>query len=597
MSHQIQIRRDTAANWTTANPTLASGEVGFETDTRKIKIGDAATAWTSLDYVQIDIENYYDFPEITTPANPSANTARIYARDEGGVTVLAVRDSAGTETVLGSETSPGGSNTQVQYNNSGSFGAGSFFTTNKSSSVTLDGGGLVNTVLNVNGSTNSYIRSTAGDLFEIGHGGSTRLKVGSTGKVSLGNFAFNSTQTVGASEDNYVLTYDHTSGEISLEAAAGGGGPSFGSDNQIPYTNSGGTDFDYTANFTYNGALLTATNSSLLFTGTSGTTPASGSGTRLMWVPSKGAFRAGQVDPLDSTVWDNANIGTASQAIGYNPRATGSYSIAIGAARPREDDGDAFVRATGTGAIAIGYAIGEAEESPAIIESTGEGSITIGVSLNGHTTHVTSDYGVSIGNRTRVTGSFYGVAIGYNSNVSNSQATAIGTAASASGAQSLSVGRNVTVTGQNSVAVGSGVSATGTSNCASFGVNVSNTIASSTMIGYGSTARMTFLLSGNSGLNTTTPRGNFDVLSTSVQMRLTYTDNSVYTDFQTASDGDLAITPTGDRVHSNSTFFKLPVKATTGDPSSPEDGDVYVNTFDNKARLYADGAWRDLTTW
>lgn len=46
----IQTRRDTAANWTSANPTLASGEIGFETDTSKFKIGNGSTAWTSLAY-------------------------------------------------------------------------------------------------------------------------------------------------------------------------------------------------------------------------------------------------------------------------------------------------------------------------------------------------------------------------------------------------------------------------------------------------------------------------------------------------------------------------------------------------------------------
>lgn len=51
MTVQIQERRDTAANWTSANPTLASGELGFETDTRKFKLGDGSTAWTSLAYV------------------------------------------------------------------------------------------------------------------------------------------------------------------------------------------------------------------------------------------------------------------------------------------------------------------------------------------------------------------------------------------------------------------------------------------------------------------------------------------------------------------------------------------------------------------
>jgi hypothetical protein len=48
---QIQVRRGTAAQWTSANPTLAAGEQGFETDTNKLKIGTGSTAWTSLPYI------------------------------------------------------------------------------------------------------------------------------------------------------------------------------------------------------------------------------------------------------------------------------------------------------------------------------------------------------------------------------------------------------------------------------------------------------------------------------------------------------------------------------------------------------------------
>lgn len=48
---QIQVRRGTAAQWTSANPTLAAGEQGFETDTLKLKIGNGSTAWNSLSYV------------------------------------------------------------------------------------------------------------------------------------------------------------------------------------------------------------------------------------------------------------------------------------------------------------------------------------------------------------------------------------------------------------------------------------------------------------------------------------------------------------------------------------------------------------------
>lgn len=48
---QIQLRHDTASNWTSANPTLLAGEIGIETDTNKYKIGDGSTAWSSLSYV------------------------------------------------------------------------------------------------------------------------------------------------------------------------------------------------------------------------------------------------------------------------------------------------------------------------------------------------------------------------------------------------------------------------------------------------------------------------------------------------------------------------------------------------------------------
>ena len=57
MADRIQIRRDTAANWTSANPILAQGELGIETDTLKVKAGTGSTAWNSLGYL-IDTGGY-----------------------------------------------------------------------------------------------------------------------------------------------------------------------------------------------------------------------------------------------------------------------------------------------------------------------------------------------------------------------------------------------------------------------------------------------------------------------------------------------------------------------------------------------------------
>tara|TARA_R110002012_G_scaffold295566_1_gene492202 strand:- start:275 stop:1108 length:834 start_codon:yes stop_codon:yes gene_type:complete len=57
MASIIQIRRDTASNWTSANPTLAQGELGIETDTLKVKAGTGSGNWASLSYL-IDTGSY-----------------------------------------------------------------------------------------------------------------------------------------------------------------------------------------------------------------------------------------------------------------------------------------------------------------------------------------------------------------------------------------------------------------------------------------------------------------------------------------------------------------------------------------------------------
>ncbi len=46
----MQQRRGTAAQWTAANPILAAGEIGFETDTNKFKMGNGTSTWTALQY-------------------------------------------------------------------------------------------------------------------------------------------------------------------------------------------------------------------------------------------------------------------------------------------------------------------------------------------------------------------------------------------------------------------------------------------------------------------------------------------------------------------------------------------------------------------
>lgn len=56
-------------------------------------------------------------------------------------------------------------------------------------------------------------------------------------------------------------------------------------------------------------------------------TGAMGAGTRMLWIPSKSAFRAGTTT---STEWDSTNIGLYSSAFGYGNKASGQYSTAWG---------------------------------------------------------------------------------------------------------------------------------------------------------------------------------------------------------------------------------------------------------------------------
>jgi len=50
MATRMQQRRGTATQWTTANPILAAGEIGFESGTNKFKIGDGVNTWSALTY-------------------------------------------------------------------------------------------------------------------------------------------------------------------------------------------------------------------------------------------------------------------------------------------------------------------------------------------------------------------------------------------------------------------------------------------------------------------------------------------------------------------------------------------------------------------
>jgi hypothetical protein len=78
MTAVIQVKRGTAAAWTSANTVLAAGEIGFETDTRRFKVGDGSNVWTSLNYATIDLGSLALTGTPTAPtASAGTNTTQV----------------------------------------------------------------------------------------------------------------------------------------------------------------------------------------------------------------------------------------------------------------------------------------------------------------------------------------------------------------------------------------------------------------------------------------------------------------------------------------------------------------------------------------
>ena len=72
---QLQLRRGTAALWVAANPLLAQGELGLETDTNLIKIGDGVTYWNSLGYSLAGVKTAAQLNSILAGTNSVSVTA------------------------------------------------------------------------------------------------------------------------------------------------------------------------------------------------------------------------------------------------------------------------------------------------------------------------------------------------------------------------------------------------------------------------------------------------------------------------------------------------------------------------------------------
>jgi hypothetical protein len=162
--------------------------------------------------------------------------------------------------------------------------------------------------------------------------------------------------------------------------------------------------------------------------------PDLGAGTRLMWIPSKGAFRAGTAV---GTNWDSANVGESSVVIGANGIASGTSSIVLGGGS-----------ATANNAVSFNGGIASNSYATAFGGSTasGVGSVSFG---NGSE----ASGGLATAFGTSTASGLLATAYGF-STASGDYSTAFGEGTEAIGVNSTAFGYLTTTHTDNSFAIG-----------------------------------------------------------------------------------------------------------------------------------------------
>lgn len=200
--------------------------------------------------------------------------------------------------------------------------------------------------------------------------------------------------------------------------------------------------------------------------------------------------------------------------------------------------------ATGEDAVALGY------------HSTASGDWSFAF---GYQSIADKEFDIAFGAFAKASGC-YSIAFGPEAEANDLCATAIGAYSTASKEYATAIGPYEAIaSGVGAISIGWYTTASADWST-SFGYCSKNDISKSFAVGYGDYQN---------------PKVDFRVRSGQV---------NVYGDLDVSQKVTMAT-------------LVLPVKTTTGDPANPVEGQIYVNTADNKVRVYADGAWRDLTSW
>ena len=163
-----------------------------------------------------------------------------------------------------------------------------------------------------------------------------------------------------------------------------------------------------------------------------GTIPVTGAGVRLMWYPSKGAFRVGG-DKYNG--WDADSIGEYSSGIGFRTKATAYSSVALGfASTARGQYSTAICYATTASGL---YSLATGNSTTA----SGQSATAMGIS-----TTASAEGSTALGSNTTASGRF-STAMGLYTTASGEVSTAIGNIAVASGSRSTAIGSLISTNG------------------------------------------------------------------------------------------------------------------------------------------------------
>jgi hypothetical protein len=210
----IQARKGTATDWSTQNPVLASGELGYDITNKILKLGDGTTAWSTLSTINLTASNITDFNVgvsglLPTISNSGDNRILTSTGSTVGINAESNLTFDGTNLTapyLVSSYSSGDEGGEIQLA--------------KPPNGTLSGGITIDAYQNKlrffeqGGSARGFYL----DLSSAGAGVSTNLAAGGGSATSVSNYA-----------DNRVITSDGTTAGLNAES-----------------------------NFTFNGSLLTA---------------------------------------------------------------------------------------------------------------------------------------------------------------------------------------------------------------------------------------------------------------------------------------------------------------------------------------------------